>query len=51
VNVAGTGTAFMTIYDGSANHMSPTVTLSPTSFTTISMIIQMQNATTGQIQV
>lgn len=50
LNVAGSGTAFMTIYDGSSNHYSPAVTLSST-FQTISMIVLMQSATTGQIQV
>jgi hypothetical protein len=52
VNVAGTdgSTAFMTVYDGSSNHQV-TATLSSTAWTNISMIVQMQSATTGQIQV
>lgn len=52
VNVAGTNgsTAFMTIYDGSANHQV-TGTLSSTGWLTLSQVVQMQNATTGQIQV
>lgn len=49
-NVAGTGTAQMTIYDGAANQHSQTVTLAST-FQTISMVVQMQSATAGQIQV
>ena len=52
VNVAGTdgSTAFLTVYDGSSNHTA-TATLSSTSWTNISMIVQMQSATAGQIQV
>jgi GxGYxYP putative glycoside hydrolase C-terminal domain/GxGYxY sequence motif in domain of unknown function N-terminal len=52
VNVAGTtgSTAFMTINDGSANHQV-TGTISSTGWTTLSQIVQMENATTGQIQV
>ena len=52
VNVAGTNgaTAFMTIYDGSANHQV-TGTISSTGWTNLSQIVEMQSATTGQIQV
>ena len=52
VNVAGTNgsTAFMTVYDGTANH-TVTGTISSTNWTNLSEIVQMQNATTGQIQV
>jgi hypothetical protein len=49
-SVAGTGTAFMTIYDGTANNNSASVTLSST-FQTITMVIDMKSATTGQIQI
>ncbi len=49
-SVAGSGTAQMTIYDGSANHHSATITLTP-SFQTITMIIEMNSTSKGQIQV
>ncbi len=50
VSVAGSGTAFMTVYDGTANHKSAPIQLS-SAFQTISMIVEMQSATKGQIQV
>jgi hypothetical protein len=52
VNVAGTSgaTAFMTIYDGTANHQA-TAVLPASGFVNISQVIQMQSATAGQIQV
>ncbi len=49
-SVAGTGQAQMTIYDGSANNHSSTITLT-SSWQTITMIVQMKSATTGQIQI
>ncbi len=49
-SVAGSGTAQMTIYDGSANNHSATVTLT-SSWQTIAMIIKMNSTSTGQIQI
>jgi len=49
-SVAGTGTAFMTVYDGTANNNSASVTLSST-FQTITMVIDIKSATAGQIQI
>jgi hypothetical protein len=51
VNVAGTGTAYLNVFDGTSNHQSPSVTLSSTSWTPISMVVQMQSATAGNVQV
>ncbi len=50
VNVAGTGTAYMTVYDGTTNHQSASVTLT-SSFQTITMLVSMNSTTAGQIQV
>jgi len=49
-NVAGTGTAHMTIYDGTNNNTSNNVTLSST-YQTITMVVKMNSATAGQIQI
>lgn len=49
-SVAGTGTAQMTIYDGSANNHSANVTLT-SSWQTIAMIVKINSATAGQIQI
>lgn len=49
-SVAGSGTAQMTIYDGSANNHSATIPLTP-SFQTITMILKMNSTSKGQIQV
>lgn len=49
-NVAGSGTAQMTIYDGSANNHSNTVTLT-SSYQTITMIVKMNSTSSGQIQI
>ena len=48
--VAGTGTAQMTVYDGTANQHSANITLTP-SWQTITMMIYMKSTTKGQIQV
>jgi hypothetical protein len=50
VTVAGSGTAQMTVYDGSANQHSASVTLT-SSWQTITMVVYMKSTTTGQIQV
>lgn len=49
-SLAGTGTAQMTIYDGSANNHSATVTLT-SSWQTITMIVKMNSTSNGQIQI
>lgn len=49
-NVAGSGTAFMCVYDGSENNISSPITLT-SSWQTITMIIEMKSTSTGQIQV
>lgn len=48
--VAGSGTAEMTIYNGSANIHSAPITLTP-SFQTITMMVQMNSTSKGQIQI
>ena len=50
VNVAGTGTVRLCVYDGSANNYSSAITLTP-SFQTIDMMVLMKSTTTGQLQV
>ena len=51
MNVAGTGSAYLNIYDGSAYHQSTAVTLSPSAWTPISMIVEMQSASAGNVEV
>ena len=48
--VAGSGTAQMTVWDGSANQHSAKVTLT-SAWQTITMMVYMNSATSGQIQV
>lgn len=49
-SVAGSGTAFMVVYDGSSNHVGAPVKLT-SSFQTLSMTVDMLSGTRGQIQV
>jgi hypothetical protein len=49
-SVAGTGNAQLTVYDGSANNHSAVVALTP-AYQTIAMVIKLNSATTGQIQI
>jgi hypothetical protein len=50
VSVAGSGNAQMTIYDGTTNNHSAIIPLT-SSWQTITMIVKMNSATAGQIQV
>lgn len=49
-SVAGSGTAYMTIYDGTTNHRSSSVTLTP-AWQTITMVVKIQNSAAAEIQI
>jgi len=50
VNVAGSGEAYLDVYDGSSDHTTAAVTLGP-NFQTLRLTTTLQSATAAQIQV
>jgi len=49
-NVAGSGQVRLCVYDGTANNLSPVITLTPT-MQTITLFVEIKSATAGQLQI